>query len=163
MTRIAVVIPSRNDAPMLAVCLAHLAAQLRPADPVIVVDNASTDDTAGVCAAAGVLRIVAAETGIAPASPHGFDTAGSEILARLDADSRPPTGWLAQVGDTVEGARKVRQGEPTDASCAYWWTGHHLPETTIRWQRDDADKVRLQIGNGTGLTCPAWLTYCHGR
>ena len=104
MTRIAVVIPSRNDAPMLAVCLTHLATQLRPPDQVIVVDNASSDDTARVCAAAGVRRVVSLEAGVAPTSACGFDIAGADILARLDADSRPPADWLARVEAVLDGA-----------------------------------------------------------
>ncbi|WP_230085606.1 MULTISPECIES: glycosyltransferase family A protein [Arthrobacter] len=97
MTTIAVVIPSRNDAPMLETCLAHLAAQSRPADRIIVVDNASTDNTAAVCAAAGVHRIYWPVPGVAGASACGFDAAGTDILARVDADSRPAPGWLARV------------------------------------------------------------------
>ena len=57
MATISVVIPTRNDADMLAVCLAALAGQTRPADEIVVVDNASTDNTAAVCAAAGARRI----------------------------------------------------------------------------------------------------------
>lgn len=40
MTTISVVIPAYNDAPFLEQALAALAGQLRPADEVIVVDNA---------------------------------------------------------------------------------------------------------------------------
>ena len=56
MATISVVIPTRNDADMLAVCLAALAGQTRPADEIVVVDNASTDNTAEVCAAAAPPR-----------------------------------------------------------------------------------------------------------
>lgn len=107
MTRIAVVIPCRNDAAMLQSCLALLALQDRPADRIIVVDNASTDNTAEICAAAGVQRILSAPPGIAPTSARGFDAAaqaGAAILARLDADSRPPAGWLARLETTLEEA-----------------------------------------------------------
>lgn len=96
-TTIAVVIPARNDARLLAVCLAHLAAQTRPADEIIVVDNGSSDDTAAVCAAAGVRRLYWAPPGVGGASAAGFDAAGAGILARLDADSRPDPSWLARV------------------------------------------------------------------
>jgi len=57
MATISVVVPSRNDAVMLKKCLTLLSLQARPADEVIVVDNASADDTADVCRAAGVKRI----------------------------------------------------------------------------------------------------------
>ena len=97
MSTISVVIPTRNDARPLAVCLEALARQSRRADEVIVVDNGSTDDTAGVCAGAGVRRIAVEVTGIAAATALGFDEAGSEIIARLDTDSIPPSDWLERV------------------------------------------------------------------
>ena len=104
MATTAVVIPSRNDAGMLAVCLAHLARQSRPADAIIVVDNASTDNTAGVCAAAGVRRISWPVPGVAGAAARGFDAAGTDIIARIDADSRPGPDWLARVEADLAGA-----------------------------------------------------------
>ncbi len=82
---------------MLAVCLSHLALQSRPADEIIVVDNASIDNTAEVCAAAGVRRVYWPPPGVAGASARGFDAADATILARIDADSRPAPDWLARV------------------------------------------------------------------
>lgn len=127
---IAVVIPSRNDARMLAVCLAHLAAQTRPADQIIVVDNASTDDTAAVCAAAGVRRIYWPEPGVAGASAHGFDAADAGILARLDADSRPAADWLALVesalGDAPALTLLTGPGDFYDGPRVVRWLGRTL-------------------------------------
>jgi len=45
---ISVVIPVYNDAEFLRTCLRALSQQRRPADEVIVVDNASTDATAAI-------------------------------------------------------------------------------------------------------------------
>ncbi|HAM25391.1 MAG TPA: hypothetical protein DCP11_01440 [Microbacteriaceae bacterium] len=97
MATISVVIPVRNDAPMLRVCLAALAAQTRPADEIIVVDNESTDDTAEVAAAGNARLITEPVTGIFPAAAAGFDAAKGEIIARLDADSVPPPDWLERI------------------------------------------------------------------
>lgn len=97
MSRISVVIPTRNDAQLLAVCLEALNRQSRRADEVIVVDNGSTDNTAEVCAAAGARRIAVELPGIAAATACGFDAADAEIIARLDADSVPPVDWLERV------------------------------------------------------------------
>ena len=104
MTTISVVIPTRNDAGMLAACLAALAAQTRPADEIVVVDNASTDNTAEVCAAAGARRLAVELPGIAACTAHGFDEAGSELIARLDTDSVPPADWLERVEAILEEA-----------------------------------------------------------
>ncbi|QCB95718.1 glycosyltransferase family 2 protein [Arthrobacter sp. PAMC25564] len=104
MSTISVVIPSRNDAEMLSACLAALARQTRPADEVIVVDNGSRDNTAAVCAAAGVRRIAVDLSGIAASTAKGFDEATSEVIARLDTDSVPPTDWLERVEAILDGA-----------------------------------------------------------
>src|SRR5450830_784033 len=97
MSKISVVIPTRNDAGPLAVCLEALSRQRRRPDLVIVVDNGSSDDTAAVCAAAGVRRIAVDLPGIAASTARGFDEAKTEIIARLDTDSIPPEAWLERV------------------------------------------------------------------
>ena len=101
MPTISVVIPSRNDALMLAACLDALKLQTRRPDEVVVVDNGSTDDTAAVCSAAGVRRLFLAVPGIAGATAAGFDAATGNLLARLDADSVPPPEWVARVEEIL--------------------------------------------------------------
>ena len=97
--RISVVIPCRNDAAFLRECLWALRAQTRPADRVIVVDNASSDETAAIAREAGVELIEEPVVGIWPAAARGYDAAipTSEIIARVDADSRPHPDWLARI------------------------------------------------------------------
>ena len=97
MSSITVVIPALDDAAMLARCLEDLSAQLRPADDIIVVDNGSTDDTAAVAQAGGARVIGEPVLGIWPAASAGYDAATGDIIARLDADSRPPVDWLLHI------------------------------------------------------------------
>ncbi|TAM67677.1 MAG: glycosyltransferase family 2 protein [Microbacteriaceae bacterium] len=97
MTSITVVIPVLNDSPMLENALTCLAAQLRPADEIVVVDNGSTDDSASIASAAGVRVISQPTTGIWPAASAGYDAARGDIIARIDADSRPPVDWLMHI------------------------------------------------------------------
>lgn len=94
---LSVVVPSRDDGPMLEVCLRLLAAQTRPADELIVVDNDSSDDTAQVARAAGATVVSEPLHGVWPASAAGFDRARGDVIARLDADSCPPADWLERV------------------------------------------------------------------
>ena len=80
---------------MLARCLADLAAQLRPADEMIVVDNGSTDDSAAVARAAGARVIEEPLRGIWPAAAAGYDAASGDIDRALGR-RLPPPGRLAR-------------------------------------------------------------------
>ena len=92
---VSVVVPARNDAEHLARCLRLLAAQTRPPDEVVVVDNASTDDTARVARAAGARVVAEPRVGIPPAAATGYDAARGEVLVRCDADTVPGPEWIA--------------------------------------------------------------------
>lgn len=97
--RVTVVIPCRNDAVYLDSCLAALAAQTHAPDRVVVVDNASTDASAEVAGRYGADVVFEPRIGIWPAAACGYDEAAptAEIVARLDADSRPHPDWIARL------------------------------------------------------------------
>ncbi|GAP54751.1 glycosyltransferase family A protein [Arthrobacter sp. 92] len=130
MSTISVVIPSRNDAQMLASCLAALARQSRRADEIIVIDNSSTDNTAAVCEAAQVRRISVDLPGIAASTAAGFDAARSEIIARLDTDSRPPADWLQRIEAILDKSGPLSAvtgpGDFYGSSRLVCWLGRHL-------------------------------------
>jgi glycosyltransferase involved in cell wall biosynthesis len=107
MATISVVVPALDDAVLLKGCLSALAAQTRPADEIIVVDNGSTDDTAAVALAGGARVVYEPVRGIFSATAAGFDAATGDILARLDADSRPMPGWLERIENTLAGEDRL--------------------------------------------------------
>jgi glycosyltransferase involved in cell wall biosynthesis len=94
---ITVVIPVKDDAVLLARCLEALALQTRRPFEVVVVDNASTDDSAAVARAAGARVVVEPTVGIPAAASRGYDAVQGGIIARCDADTLPPTDWLDRV------------------------------------------------------------------
>ncbi|WP_019181563.1 glycosyltransferase family 2 protein [Microbacterium yannicii] len=97
--RVTVVVPCRDDAPFLEACLGALSNQTRVADRVIVVDNGSTDASAAVARRYGADVITEPVIGIWPAAARGYDEAmaDADIIARLDADSRPHPDWVARL------------------------------------------------------------------
>jgi glycosyltransferase involved in cell wall biosynthesis len=112
MSLISVIIPARDDAEYLRACLAALAVQTRPADEIVVVDNASSDTTAEIARDAGARVVFEPLWGIPAAAAAGFDAANGDILCRLDADSLPPPDWLHRMEAhlTGEGAAAVVTG-----------------------------------------------------
>lgn len=93
------VIPVRDDAEMLRSCLTALAAQTRPADEIVVVDNGSRDETTDVARDAGARVVWQPIAGIPRASATGYDAAAGDVIARLDADSMPESDWIARIAD----------------------------------------------------------------
>ncbi len=96
MPQVSVVVPVLDDAEHLARCLDALAAQTHPVHEVVVVDNGSTDGSVEVALAAGATVLHEPVRGIARASARGYDHATGDVIARLDADSVPPSGWIAE-------------------------------------------------------------------
>ncbi|MFC6152205.1 glycosyltransferase family 2 protein [Nocardioides yefusunii] len=99
--RISVVIPVLDDADELRECLRLLAAQEVAPYEVVVVDNGSTDDSATVAVAGGARVVPEPRRGIPRASATGYDACAGDVLARLDADSRPHPDWTRRIGETL--------------------------------------------------------------
>ncbi len=108
MPRTAVVIPAYNEQASIRMPLEALAAQRAYDTPIVVVDNASTDDTARIVRTfsashprAHIECIAEAEKGTGCAVDTGFRHAirqyGAEVIARTDADSQPFPDWLERI------------------------------------------------------------------
>ena len=97
---VSVIIPARDDAVALTECLRRLARQTVAPLEVVVVDNASSDDTAAVAVARGARVVPEARVGIPAAAATGYDSAVGDVIARLDADSRPDDRWVERIATT---------------------------------------------------------------
>lgn len=101
--RISVVIPVYNEATQLAACLEAIAAQTVRPHEVIVVDNNSTDDTRVIAESFTFVTVLyEPKQGVVHARNRGFDAATGEIIARIDADTLLPAGWIGQLRDIFQ-------------------------------------------------------------
>lgn len=95
---ITIVIPVFNDEDHLKSCLESIAAQSVMPDEVIVVDNNSTDDSAKVARQYPFVRVITEkQQGVLYARNAGFDAAKSDIIGRIDADTRLPKNWVERI------------------------------------------------------------------
>ena len=87
-----------NEAQFLSPCLHSLLSQTRSPDEIIVVDNASTDETAAVARTIPRVRVLHEPIrGLVVAREAARRAATGEILAYVDADCRVPLQWLERV------------------------------------------------------------------
>lgn len=95
---VSIVIPVFNEEVDIRECLKAIAKQSVAPDEVIVVDNNSTDWSVAVAKQFDFVRVVTEkQQGIASARNKGFNTATSDIIARIDADSRVHKDWVKRL------------------------------------------------------------------
>jgi len=99
--RISFVIPAYNEVERLPQCLAAVERELArtPCDAeIIVVNNASTDNTGDVARSYDYVIVVdEPKKGLVRARHAGFQASTGDIIANIDADTMLTNGWLEKV------------------------------------------------------------------
>jgi glycosyltransferase involved in cell wall biosynthesis len=158
---VSVIIPARNEANGIRRVVEAVFAQQTSDDhlEVIVVDDGSTDDTAGAAEAAGasVIRVVGRTEDGNPAAARNraARSCQGDPIIFLDADCTPAPGWLAAIqaahdrgATVVGGALDLPPGLSATARCDYycgWYLIHsrrpagyvpHHPPPNLSVRRD---------------------------
>ena len=113
---VSVIIVSYNTHALLARCLASIAAEPRPPDEVIVVDNASADDSAAMARERfSQARVIAnsENRGFAAAANQGLRAATGDFLCLLNPDTWLFPGALAALAAFLEAQPAVGLVGPT--------------------------------------------------
>jgi cellulose synthase/poly-beta-1,6-N-acetylglucosamine synthase-like glycosyltransferase len=99
--RLSFVIPAHNEAATIGRCLDAILRELAavPAEhEIVVVDNASTDETASIAGHyPGVTVIREPRKGITFARQAGLAHSHGDLVANIDADTMLTAGWIATV------------------------------------------------------------------
>jgi len=157
---VSIVIPVYNEAERLGACLAAIDAQtIRPYE-VIVVDNNSSDGTAAVATQFPFVRLLQERRqGVVHARTTGFDAAGGDIIARIDADTLLPPDWSAQMLQIMADTQLAA------VSGAPHYYDFAIPALADRidhyWRQRLADKLAADnflYGANMAIRRSAWLT-----
>lgn len=92
-----VVIPAWNEARHIAKTLASVAkaqARSKKKVEVLIVDNGSDDDTAGIAEHAGAKVVSEPQKGVSYARQRGLEEAEAPVLIGTDCDSEVPEKWI---------------------------------------------------------------------
>jgi GT2 family glycosyltransferase len=101
--RLSVIVPVYNDQDALGWCLGALTASCPPGVEIIVVDDASTDESTAVAARLAVRLVrLLANAGPAAARNYGARHAGGEILLFVDSDVIVAPGALEHVARLLD-------------------------------------------------------------
>lgn len=152
--RVSIVIPTHNGAAMLLECLQAVRRQTYSSYEVVVVDDASTDDTeqrlaemAEVVPRLGVVRMKGQRGhGFVAACNLGLAKAQGEILVMLNNDAVPDPEWLGELVGALDrnpwaamaASKLVLHSKPgTLHSVGDYYGSNGVPNSRGVWQQDD--------------------------
>jgi GT2 family glycosyltransferase len=153
------IVVTYNRVELLRSCLDHLAAQSRPPDRVLVVDNASTDETADVLAARDDVEVLRLEVngggagGFAAGLEHAFGD-GHDWFWLLDDDTLADAECLRTL---LDGVARAPRPPRVMASTVRWRDGrlHPMNAPWMRMHRRGA----FAEGAGAGLVAIRATTF----
>lgn len=152
--KISVVIPTRNRVDKLKQCLSYLMPQLKKGDEVIVVDNASTDNTIEFLRRSNSEYVKVLEEkrlGSSYARNLAVKEAKGEILGFLDDDSFVLKGWVDSVRRLCQGSGSgyVYQGyifhkfDDHNFLSDYFFYSRLNSQWKMIWERSDWKRDRV--------------------
>jgi GT2 family glycosyltransferase len=134
MDKISVYIPAYNSAEFLCRAIDGLLAQTHPANEILVVDDGSQDATPEIAARYPAVTLIQhpLNRGLAAARNTAFQASRNELVASIDADCVPETGWLAALARYFDDPAVVGVGgrliEGVQRTAADRWRRAHMPQ-----------------------------------
>ncbi len=107
--KISLVIPAHNEEKWIGECLTYAINHSHGKFyEIIVIDNASTDDTKKVATSFKEVKVIyEAEKGLTHARQRGFQEAKGDIIAYMDSDNHMPEGWYEKIEAVFESQKEI--------------------------------------------------------
>ena len=175
---LSIVIPARNEAPSLKLLLPRLR-QRYPAVEIIVVNDASTDDTSTTCKMFGVTEVTHRHRmGNGAAIKSGARTATGDVIVFMDGDGQHDPANIARLLELLDdgydmavGARSRRSQANVGRSfangfynrLASWMTNIAILDLTSGFRAVRADKFReflYLLPNGFSYPTTITMAFC---
>ena len=162
---ISVIIPAYNGEAFIAETIQSVRAQTLPVSEIIVVDDASSDDTGKVAAALGVTVIRQQNTGVSGARNAGIRVAKQPWVCMIDQDDL----WELEKIELQWAALQLHP-EAGVASCNMtWFEDPRIKGTTIVTDTDSSDRfawkqtdeVNLNQGHDSAVSYFPQVEYEH--
>lgn len=159
---VSLIIPAYNEAHHIVACLEAVAAQSELPDEVIIVDNNSSDETASLARRYTFVQVISEKRqGVLWARTTGFDAASCTIIARIDADTILPPGWVHYVKRFYQDPDQTNQ---VLTGGAYFYNVR-FPHLAGWLQGQIAFRVNrllmghyITYGSNMAMPAPAWRT-----
>jgi glycosyltransferase involved in cell wall biosynthesis len=143
--KISVAIVTRNREADLKECIESILEQIRMPDQILIIDNASTDNTYKIVHELNVPSIkyvMCPDLGISHARNAALDSTNGDIICFLDDDSIAKKDWLYQIESFFE--------ENTDVSAIQGYVGNyypnHVPALLTQFQRNLNESISIIDG-----------------
>jgi len=137
-----VILPALDEAAALPLVLPRLL----PGYRAIVVDNGSTDDTAGVAAELGATVVRESRRGFGAACFAGLCTATTDVVCFLDADGSLDPAQLPRVADPVANGRAELVLAARGAAPGSWPAHARLANRYLAFEVRRRTGLRLHDG-----------------
>lgn len=157
--RRSVVVVTFNSATTIVACLQACIAELAPGDEIVVVDNASSDDTVTRVksrAATGFLQLIRSERnlGYSAGANLGIRASHGEQVLLLNPDAIVSPGTLRRLAARFEDAQVAAVGPVSNSVAGDQFVGFHLsPEGQSGLSQDQLrHRLEIEMAGRTMLT-----------
>jgi glycosyltransferase involved in cell wall biosynthesis len=160
---LAVVVPAYNEADHIRDCINAILHQGDLVDEILIVDNNSTDETAAIVHAfksPKIRYLVERRQGVVHARNAGFDAVSTDLIGRIDADTRVHDGWAQAIHAHFDDTDSFAAAGVTHIYDSPFASLHRLiiKRQVKRLRNATNPQVSAAVGANMAIRTSAWMS-----